>query len=154
MPHSQTLASMAWIRCHAKPPLRACVLISLLRFYAPLTTAPTPRQASRLNHSRGVQETMPHRLCDKNMTGGFVRRRRQRRFMNVCLPLLWSGNGMRTEGKQKRRNTFSSLRLKGSRREGSKYPDLASSASSCTPDCAQRWYQTCTSQRPGQRSRH
>ncbi len=45
MPHSQILASMAWIRCHAKTPavcMCVFVYISLLGFYAPLTTGRPP----------------------------------------------------------------------------------------------------------------
>jgi len=42
MPHSQILASMAWIRCHAKAPRCVYVHVSLFRFYAPLTMGRPP----------------------------------------------------------------------------------------------------------------
>lgn len=58
MPHSQTLASMAWIRCHARSPAVRYVCLPL-RILCPFNHGPTPRCALRLNHSRGMQETMP-----------------------------------------------------------------------------------------------
>lgn len=73
MPHSQTLASMARIRCHARTPA-VCYVCLPLRILCPFNHGPTPRWALRLNHSRSKQETMPRCLCDKSKSR-YVRER-------------------------------------------------------------------------------
>lgn len=70
MPHSQILASMALIRCHAKTPaVRMCVseCVGLLGFHAPLTMGRPPVVPYVLITPRGERETMPCHLCDKNI---------------------------------------------------------------------------------------
>lgn len=171
MPHSQILASMAWIRCHAKTPAAyvcAFLCVSLFRFYAPLNHGPTPCRAVRLNHSRGVQETMPHCLCDKNITGYVRQRGSQSVFMNVRLcsdsVMVWwqHVNGIPVLPP----HPFLSLKMCVCvcvlwRPEVVLWmapgPDLAPNAPrpSYTPDYSQpRQYQTCASWCPGQRSCH
>lgn len=82
-----------------KPLLCICVCVCVcqpLRILCPFNHGPAPCGALRLNHSRGVRETMPRCLCDKNITGCVWQCGYGGCFC-MCVyvpPLLWSGNGM------------------------------------------------------------